>query len=180
MGINIIHIFGASGSGTTTLGRALERDYGYKWLDTDDFFWFPTEPPFTTSRPREERISLMAASINENPRCVISGSLCDWGDVFIPKFDLIIFIYTPSDVRRERLKKREYGRYGKRIYKGGDMYDEHIKFIDWAMAYDTGDMSMRSLKTHEEWLKQLVCPVIRLSGSETCEHNLNQINKYLI
>jgi len=179
MGIDVIHILGASGSGTTTLGQTLERKYKYKWLDTDNFFWFPTEQPFTRSRSREERISLMAASIEENPKCVISGSLCEWGDVFIPKFNLVIFVYTPTDIRKERLKKREYERYGERIYEGGDMYDEHIKFINWAMAYDTGDMNMRSLNTHEEWLKQLVCPVIKLDGTNACEYNLNQLAKYL-
>jgi len=24
--------------------------------------------------------------------------------------------------------------------EGGDMYDEHIKFIEWTMAYDAGDI----------------------------------------
>jgi adenylate kinase family enzyme len=180
MGVNIIHILGASGSGTTTLAQALEQKYGYKWLDTDHFFWLPTETPFTSSRPREERIPLMAESIEKNTKCVISGSLCGWGDVFIPKFELVVFIYTPADIRKERLKKREYERYGERTREGGDMYDEHIKFVEWAMAYDTGDINMRSLKLHEEWLKQIDCPVIRLNGTDTCEHNLNQLDRYII
>jgi len=179
MGVNVIHILGASGSGTTTLGQALEQKYGYKWLDTDHYFWVPTAVPFTSSRPREERIPLMAASIEQNPKCVISGSLCGWGDVFIPKFDLVIFVYTPAEIRRERLEKREYSRYGERIRKGGDMYDEHLKFMEWAMLYDTADINMRSLKSHEEWLKQLTCPVIKLNGTDTCEHNLNQLAQYL-
>jgi len=179
MGVNVIHILGASGSGTTTLGQALEQKYGYKWLDTDHYFWFPTEPPFTASRPREERIPLMAASIEDNPKCVISGSLCGWGDVFISKFDLVIFIYTPAEIRKERLKEREYQRYGDRIRESGDMYDEHIKFIDWAMAYDTGDINMRSLKLHEEWMKQIICPIIRLNGIDTCDHNISLLEKYL-
>jgi len=67
---------------------------------------------------------------------------------------LAIFIYTSADIRKERLKKREYERFGKRIREGGDMYGEHIKFIEWAMAYDAGDINMRSLKSHEEWLKK--------------------------
>ena len=180
MSVDIIHILGASGSGTTTLAQELEQKYDYKWLDTDHYFWFPTEPPFTISRPREKRISLMAASIEENSKCVISGSLCGWGDVFIPEFELVIFIYTTSDIRKERLKKREYQRYGERIRKGGDMYEEHIKFINWAMAYDTSDVNMRSLKLHEEWLKQLTCPVIRLNGADTSKQHLNQLEKYLM
>jgi adenylate kinase family enzyme len=179
MNVNIIHIFGASGSGTTTFAQVLEQKYNYKWLDTDHFFWFPTDPAFTAPRPREERIPLMTASIEKHPKCAISGSLCGWGDVFIPKFEFVIFIHTPTDIRIERLKNREFQRYGERICKGGDMYEEHIKFINWAKAYDAGDINMRSLKMHEEWLKQLVCPVIRLDGTDTSEQHLAQLSKYI-
>jgi adenylate kinase family enzyme len=41
-----VHIVGASGSGTTTLGKALAARAGCAHLDTDEFFWMPTEPPF--------------------------------------------------------------------------------------------------------------------------------------
>jgi adenylate kinase family enzyme len=180
MSVNIIHIFGASGSGTTTLAQNLENKYGYKWLDTDNFFWLPTEPPFTTSRPPEERVRLLAESINENPKCVISGSLCGWGDVFIPQFELVIFIYTPSEIRKERLFKREYLRYGNRIHEDGDMYDEHVKFIDWAMAYDTGDKNMRSLINHEEWLKKITCPVVKLNGADHFKQQFDKLKDYIL
>jgi adenylate kinase family enzyme len=33
-----VHILGASGSGTTTLGMALSARFGYAQLDTDDFY----------------------------------------------------------------------------------------------------------------------------------------------
>ena len=102
----IIHIIGATGAGTSTLGQALEREYGCKWLDTDNYFWFPTDPPFNKSRPREERAALMAAEMQKHEKCVISGSLCGWGDLFIPQFDLVIFIDTLTDIRIERLQKR--------------------------------------------------------------------------
>ena len=26
------------------------------------------------------------------------GSLCGWGEVFIPKFDLVVFVDTPKDM----------------------------------------------------------------------------------
>jgi hypothetical protein len=42
-----VHIFGASGAGTSTLGRALGERLALAHLDTDDFFWMPTDPPFT-------------------------------------------------------------------------------------------------------------------------------------
>jgi len=105
--------------------------------------------------------------------------LCGWGDIFIPQFDLVVFLCTSAAIRKERLKKREYERFGERIRKGGDMYDEHTKFIEWAMQYDAGDINMRSMKLHEEWLKQLSCPIIKLNGADNCEDNLIQLGEFL-
>ncbi len=45
-----VHIFGASGAGTSTLGRALADRHRLVHLDTDDFYWMPTDPPFTVLR----------------------------------------------------------------------------------------------------------------------------------
>lgn len=44
MAKNLIHIFGASGSGTTTLAEKISRELGYFHLDTDDYFWLPPTP----------------------------------------------------------------------------------------------------------------------------------------
>ena len=159
---NIIHIVGASGAGITTLGQAVERKYGYKWLYTDDFFWMPTDPPLVKSLPHEERGKLLTAAMEDHPRCVISGSLCGWGDIFIPKFDLVVFVDTPTDIRTRRLEKRESERFGDRIREGGDMYAEHKKFITWARSYDNGDLDMRSRALHEKWLDGCPCPVLQV------------------
>ena len=48
---NVIHIYGASGSGTSTLGRKISEELGYKFMDTDDYFWLPTDPKYTTKVP---------------------------------------------------------------------------------------------------------------------------------
>ncbi|MCL1912448.1 MAG: shikimate kinase [Eubacteriaceae bacterium] len=133
---NIIHIVGASGSGTSTLGQVLEREYDYKHPDTDRYFWEQTDPPFVKSLPHEKRVKKMSAAIQEHPQCVISGSLCGWwGDFFIPQFDLVVFIDTPMGARIERLEKREAKRFGARICKGGDMYEDHIEFIERGILY---------------------------------------------
>ncbi len=54
-----IHITGASGSGTTTLGRALAHLANVDHFDTDDYFWEPSDPPFSRPRLRDERIRLL-------------------------------------------------------------------------------------------------------------------------
>ena len=90
--INRIHIVGASGSGTTTLAKALSKKEGFKHFDTDDYFWMETDPKFQEKRPVEERLRLLNRAFRECDRWVLSGSLCGWGDSLIPYFDLVIFL----------------------------------------------------------------------------------------
>ena len=163
---HIIHIFGASGSGTTTLGRALAADMSLVHMDTDDYYWLPTDPKFTTARPIDTRLNLMQTDIDaaENG-VVISGSLTDWGDPLIPQFTHAVRLITPTEVRIERLRQREYADFGDRIHEGGDMYENYLAFLDWAAQYDTGDVTMRSKACHDEWTKLLLCPLTVLRRS---------------
>ena len=55
------------------------------------------------------------------------------------------------------------------ISPGGD---DHTAFIEWAAAYETGGMEMRSLALHNEWLKQLKYPVIRIEGEQSTEERI--------
>ena len=171
----IIHIFGASGSGTTTLAREISSRFGYFHMDTDDYFWLPTNPMFTAKRDKSERLALMKKDIEIHEKIVISGSLCDWGDALIPYFDLAIRVVTDTETRLQRLKEREYRRFGNRIHEGGDMYDEHMKFLIWAGKYDTADASMRSKAKHDEWQTLLSCPVITVDGTEHIDSIIQQI-----
>ena len=68
---NVIHIFGASGSGTTTLGAKICDELGYKLLDVDDYFWLPTNPPFTQKRATEERNASKEFYKSHNVDCEI-------------------------------------------------------------------------------------------------------------
>lgn len=172
---HIIHIFGASGSGTTTLAREISARFGYFHMDTDDYFWLPTDPMFTIKRDKAERLVLMKKDIETHEKIVISGSLCDWGDDLIPCFDLAIRVVTDTETRLQRLKEREYRRFGNRICKGGDMYEEHIKFLTWASEYDTGDITMRSKAKHDVWQKLLLCSVITVDGTASTETILEKI-----
>ena len=127
---NVIHIFGPSGSGTTTLGQEICRELGYFLMDTDDYFWLPTNPKFTTKRPIQERIQLMEQHMTEHENVVVSGSLTDWGDVLIPRFTLAIRIEMEPGLRLERIRRRERRNFGSRIEPGGDMYEAHCAFME--------------------------------------------------
>ena len=174
---NVIHLFGASGSGTSTLGRAIAERCNYFFMDTDDYFWEPTDPPYTTKRPIPERLALMRMTIAEHEEVVISGSLVDWGNELIPLFTLAIRVETDTSMRIARLRARERERFGSRIDPGGDMYENHMKFIKWAASYDEGSPDMRSKAKHDEWQKLLSCPVVLVDGSLPVEINLEIINQ---
>lgn len=68
MEINVIHIYGGSGSGTSTLGYAFSRESGYYFMDADDYLWLPTNPRFTQMRESGERVRLMKEDIKEHKK----------------------------------------------------------------------------------------------------------------
>lgn len=40
---NVIHIYGASGSGTSTLGSFISKQLGCTFMDTDDYYILETK-----------------------------------------------------------------------------------------------------------------------------------------
>ena len=167
-----VHIVGASGSGTTTLGRALAGRLGCAHLDTDDFFWLPSDPPFHHVREREARQALLGEALAREPGWVLSGSLCGWGDGVIPLFDLVVFLWIPPEIRMARLRERERARYGAAIEPGGPQHESSRAFLEWAAGYDGAlEPPHRCRRLHEEWLAALPCPVVRfLDTAPTAEH----------
>ena len=176
-----IHIVGASGSGTTSLAAAIAARHGHRHLDTDDFYWLPTDPPYREKRPREARFALLRDALAESPRWVLSGSLCGWGDPLIPEFELVVFLVVPSDVRLTRLRAREIARYGPdAIAPGGSRHQAHVEFLDWCAGYDAGSLQMRSRALHEAWLAALPGPVLRLEGDRSVGEQLKRVELHRV
>lgn len=171
-----IHIFGASGSGTTSLAKAVAEATGFTQLDTDDIFWIQTDPPFRTVRGRAERQQLLRQELERADSLVLSGSLCGWGDFAIEMFDLAVFLWVPAELRMQRLREREIDRYGPEIeYPSDPRYETHMGFLEWAAGYDAGGQDVRSKAMHEAWLSRLLCPVVRIEGDGTIKENLNTV-----
>src|SRR3989442_10155375 len=145
-----IHIFGASGTGTTSLASALAARHGHRHVDTADFYWLRTDPPYRHPRPRAERLAMLRIALAESASWVLSGSLCGWGDPLVPEFELVVFLVVPSDVRLTRLRAREIARYGlDAIAPGGSRHQAYVEFLDWCAGYDGGGLDMRSRALHE-------------------------------
>ena len=147
-------VTGASGSGTSTLARALADALDLVVLDSDDFYWAPDAAPFTVKRGAAERLALLQAALAA-PRVVLGGSILDWGAAVEDAFDLIVFLYVPADVRIARLAARETARLG----------HADPAFLAWAAAYDAGSPAGgRSLARHRAWLAARRCPVLEIAG----------------
>jgi adenylate kinase family enzyme len=157
-----IHILGASGSGTSTLGSALARRLGVKHADSDSLYWLPTDPPYTTLRPAEDRQALLLRTLPIDGSWVFSGAATKWAAPLEPHYDLVVFLRLDPAVRMARLRRREAARFGDRILPGGDMAEISAAFIAWAEAYDTASSLRRGLVTHEAWLADQPAPVLRL------------------
>jgi len=163
-----IYITGASCAGVTTLGQNLASQLGVRHADVDDFFWMPTDPPFTTKRPVSERVPLIQQALGEDG-WVLTGSCMVWGDVLLAQADLTVFVVTPTPVRLERLAAREKARFGDRIAPGGDMHEIHVAFREWASQYDDPNFSGRNRAWHERWLSAQTSAVVKIDGVNSTE-----------
>lgn len=170
-----LHVFGAAGSGVTSLGRALAQRLDMWFIDTDDVYWAPTNPPYQRKVPPNERVERIQQQIAVHPRWVISGSLCSWGGALISEFDAVIFLTVSTDIRMRRLRTREKECYGKRIEPGGDMHGKHLEFMAWASEYETGVPPLRSLAMHREWISELPCPFYEFENDVALDELLETV-----
>ena len=171
-----IHILGASGSGTTTLAKALSDELGWTHLDTDDYFWLTK---YTSIRELSVRKRLLNEALVNEEHSILSGAICGWGDDFKAYFDVAIFLWIPPNIRLERLEKREFQRYGNDILAGGSKHEQYKEFMEWAELYDHAGMEVRSKALHEEWLKTLTCPVLRIEGDYTVQERVDMTKSFL-
>ena len=120
-----VGITGAAGCGATTLGAALATRLGAVHIDTDDHYWVATDPPYQIKREEPKRLSRIRAEQARTGRWVISGTLDRWAEPVTADAELIVFLDVPTDVRLERLRRRERVRFGDMILPGGAMHETH-------------------------------------------------------
>lgn len=160
-----IHVFGASGSGVTTLAAALASRLGTPHIDADEICWERTDPPYQTRRDLDLRVMLLHEKADRRGRWVLSGSLWNMEIIGSFPFTLVVFLSLNTGERMRRLKAREIARYGhERISPGGDRHEFSCQFLNWAASYDHGGLDMRSRALHEQWLCEIAAPILRLES----------------
>lgn len=170
-----ILIFGASGSGTTTLGQELAQGLNYTHLDADDYYWEKTDRPFQLKVPLKARNENILKDFNSNDSLILSGSLVSWGEHWKTSFDLAIFLFIPNDVRMRRLKEREHARYGGLLNMDQQAIEDSRNFLEWADKYDNEHFDGRSITQHKLWIEKLSCPVVSIVGDTTTEVRISRV-----
>lgn len=169
-----IIIFGSAGAGKTTLGKMVAQQLNYPYYDIDDYIWRKdTDIPFTVMYSREEKADRLLAAISKHEHFVMAGSMDSFNAPFVPLFDLAVHITVTPEVRVARIHERELAIFGDRILEGGDMYEEHQRFLASACRYETDGSPC--LKTHWEWAATLPCKVLYLNGEDELSINVKLI-----
>lgn len=161
-----IHIFGPSGAGTSTVGRALATALASQHFDTDDFYWMPTDPPFRVKRSVPERLALMQQVFLPRRDWILSGSIDSWSAGIAERFTLAVFLDLDTDTRIARLREREERRLRLAKVGKGPERNEIDAFLDWAAGYEDGLLPGRNRTRHRAWAEQLECTVIDLDAGQ--------------
>ena len=152
-----IIVFGANGSGKTTFGRELARILGFKHMDHGDYAFEESEIPYSSPRSKDECVELMLSEIERHGSFVLSAVTGDFGEKITRFYEFAVYISAPHELRIKRIGQRANDQHGDRVREGGDMYEQQVKFANFAAA--------RSLERIEQWAKTLVCPVISIDGA---------------
>jgi adenylate kinase family enzyme len=151
--------------GKTTLGRALAARLGIAQVDSDDYFHFPTDPPYRRQRTPEDRCALIERDLGAFESWIVTGGVGTWVPAPALHYTLHILMLLPVRTRLERLTQREQSLYGARVLSGGDMEQDHREFMQWTAGYDDSTSEgTNTLGAHEYLLASAACPVLRLPG----------------
>ncbi|WP_430409581.1 AAA family ATPase [Kordia sp.] len=168
-------IIGASGSGTTTLGKELAKVTSFQHLDVDDYYWKPTNPPFQEKITMAARAKNLQADFEKHENVIVSGSLVSWGSYWQTAFDLVVFVTLDKEIRLQRLQQREIERYGDKLQTDPIIQERSQAFLAWATRYDDFKFTGRSIKIHRDWLASLSCDIVEIDSAASIEKNSSKV-----
>ena len=67
--------------------------------------------------------------------------------------------------------------YGNRYKKGGDMYEQFNKYLDWALKYDISDDPLGSKKETDKWAARFTCDVLYIDGNKNIDEKIRVVLK---
>lgn len=168
MGIGIL-VCGLNGSGKSTLGKALAEKLGYHFIDIEDLFFPKTDPHYSYACPRSksEVERLLMDEVKTHQNFVFAAVHGDYGKDILTLYNYAVFIDVPKEIRIQRVRDRSFQKFGSRMLKGGDLYEQEERFFQL--------VSSRPDVYVEKWVQSLHCPIIRTDGTKPVEENITII-----
>ena len=166
-----IAIIGLNGAGKSTLAHILAKKLNYFKIDVEDYY-FPAQRssrinalegkssadvsfiPYLSPKAKSEVEFAIRKDINCNPQFVLSGVTLNWSESILSQIDIVFYLHVPLNERLQRIRSREALRFGSRILLGGDMYEQHIEFLN--------KVENRSEQEITRSLENLSCPVVNV------------------
>ena len=168
---NGIAIIGLNGAGKSTLAHVLAKKLHYFEIDVEDYY-LPAQRssrinalegktsadanfiPYLSPKAKSEVEFAIRKDINCYPQFVLSGVTLNWSESILSQIDIVFYLHVPLNERLQRIRSREAQRFGSRILPGGDMYDQHIEFLN--------KVENRSEQEITRSLENLSCPVVNV------------------
>lgn len=170
-----ILICGLNGVGKSTLGKALAERLGLEFFDNENFY-FPnagTSDPFSVQRPRYQVERLLLQALRSCDGFIFASVKGDYGEEVCRRFTHAVLVEVPRDERLERVERRSFLRFGKRMREGGDMHESEERFFELVRS--------RPESTVTDWLSEsgLRCPILRVDGRAAVGENVERIAEWL-
>ena len=169
---------GLNGTGKSTLGKALAEKLHFHFIDIENLYFPKTNPNkiYASPRTRKEVEKLLLHEIKTHKNFILASVKGDYGEVIYSLIQYAILLDVPKNIRLQRVKKRSFQKFGKRMLSGGDLFEQEEKFFRFVES--------RNESTVEEWVKSLKCPVMRIDGTKPIDENTDFIialmrDKYL-
>jgi len=145
-----VSVIGGSGSGKTTVGRALATRLGVPFVELDELHW--THPNWELPELNEFRARVETATLGE--RWVIDGSYGKARDLVWSRADTVVWLDPPFGLMLWRIVRRTVGRVrsGERLW-GIQQETLRGSFLSWdsVLLYALRTRPRR-VRLYREWL----------------------------
>jgi len=141
-------------------------------MDVEDYYFLKSDIPYAKSRTQEEVKQLMLDDIKIYHNYVLASVGCNWGYEIVSTYKLAILLYAPLQVRLERIKQREFTRFGNRVLEEGDMYESSKRFHDMVASRSAEDIKQQACS--------LTCPVLEINATLPVKEILDLIYSFYL
>lgn len=168
MGIGIM-VCGLNGCGKSTLGKAFAEKLNFYFTD-NEYLFFPDRKEgeaYKDPKSHEEAVEILENALKIHENFVFAAVIGNYGSEAMARYDYVVYIKVPKEVRSQRVRQRAYKEFGERTLPGGDLYEQQERFFKFAEERDETYV--------ENWLKGIGAKIIEADGTRPIDENVEYI-----